>query len=119
TRLDRVDQCAHPLPASSGEIRLLGCSPAALTNMRRGPTFARIDYFPGEQSSEGASEVHALGASQKFLDDPLIEVRLRPIEIQPCDLEGQPAQAVGLVNKELVEPFHRGMLLFGRHRRGT
>jgi hypothetical protein len=32
-------------------------------------------------------------------------MRLRPVEIEPCDLEAQIAEPIGLGGEQLVEPF--------------
>jgi len=52
-------------------------------------------------------KVHRLGALQRSLNHIAIEMGLRKIEVGSGNVEGQPAQPIGLILEQVVEPLDR------------
>ena len=92
SRLGRVDQGPHSLPPRGREVDLLGCTAAALGDVRRCAAFARIDDVAGKQCVALGREAHLLGASDQIGDRRFVEMRLAPVEIQASGIEGEPAE---------------------------
>ena len=114
---DRIDQGACPLPSCAGEIDVPGRAAAALGDMRRRAAFARIDNVAREQGLAPRGEAHRLGAREAGGNNLLVEVSLRPVEIDPGNLETEPAQPVGVAGKQRVEPLGLIMPGIARHYR--
>src|SRR4029079_15160557 len=103
-RLDSVDQGPHPLAASGCEVDVVGSAGTAFGGVRRRTTLARVDDITGEQGVARGDEAHILGSSEGLFDDRAIEMRLRPVEIEPGDFEAQSAKPVRLDGEQLIEP---------------
>ena len=104
---DRIDERAHALPARSREVDLAGRAAAALGDMgRRLVPSLGLTTSPANNASRGAAKP-IVRARQELVDDLLVEMRLRPIEIDPGGFEAQAAQPVGLGGEQLVEPLDR------------
>ena len=108
--LDRVDQRAHPLSPRGGEVDVMRCAAAALGDMGRGAALARIDDLASEQGIARGGKAHRFGTSEELIDQALVEMRFRPIEIEAGDLEAEPAEPVGFGGEQLVEPLGRLLL---------
>ena len=102
--LDRVDQRPHPLAPGGGEVDRVGRAVAALGDMLGRPALARIDDPAGEQRLARRGEAPRLGQRRRTRSiSAVVEMRLRPVEIDAGDFEAQPAQPVGLGREQLVE----------------
>ena len=73
--------------------------------MSRWPALALVDDLPGEQGIAGGGEAHRVGPTERLFEHQSVEMRLRPVEIEPRDFEAQPAEPVGLSGEQLIEPF--------------
>ncbi len=113
--LDRVDEGAHSLAAGGREIHVLRRAAAALGDVRRGAALARIDDSPGKERVSLRREARRLGAGKEPLEDRPVQVSLRPVEIEPGDLEAELRQPIRLGREQLVQPLHLKLPLFARH----
>ena len=115
TRLDRIDERSRALAASGGEIDILWCAASTLGYVGRRPAFAGIDDVAREQGIAPRGETHRFDAADEPVDQRLVEMCLRPVEIETCDLEAQAPEPVRLGGEQLIQPLHFILLLFGRH----
>jgi NADP-dependent 3-hydroxy acid dehydrogenase YdfG len=86
--------------------------------MRGGTAFASIDDITREQRIARCVEAHAVGAFDASLDQRVIQMRLRQVEIEPGRFETKPAQPVRLGLEELAQGRRWGLRLI-EHCSGT
>jgi hypothetical protein len=109
-RLDCIDERAHPLSPRGGEIHVLRRTAAAFRNVGCRTALARVDDLAGEQRIAGRLKCPRFGAREELASQALVEMRLRPVEIDPRDFEAEAAKAAGLGGEQLIEPFDLWLL---------
>ena len=93
---DRVDQRAGPLPACCGEVDILRRPTAAFGDMGCGTALAGIDDVAREQGIASGGKAGRVGARDGLRQQLLVEMGLRPVEIDAASLETEAAQSIGL-----------------------
>ena len=108
-RLDRIDQRAHPLPPGGRKVDVVRRAAAALGDMRRRPAFARVDDLARETARRAPRRSPFRSArATNAVDQRLVEVRLRPVEIESRRRRSvSRLSRSGSSREQLVEPSSR------------
>ncbi len=104
--LDRVDQRPHSLVQLCRQLDVIGRTLPALGDMGRRPAFAQIDDRARKQRIALGGKTLGLGQRLELADQPDVEMRLGPVEMDPADIERQPRQPIGLGGEQGIEPRH-------------
>ncbi len=106
-RFDRIDQRPHPRPAGGCQFHRIGSARTPLREMLGGSAFGYVDDIARKQPFASSGEALFLGQIREGFEKSLVEVGLRPVEIDSGDGARKALKTVRLFSKQQGQRLER------------